>query len=299
MSIDLYHPRYWPTWFLLLLLKLLTFLPFKVQLIVGRGLGDLGLWTLERRQRIARINLGLAFPDLSSQQIDQLLRNHFESLGMSLFESALGWWGSRKKLESLMRITGLEHLDRALKAGNGVLLFSAHFTTLDLSGIMLATQRPIHAVYRPNENPVIDRIIKRGRERLLISTIPRDNIRQMIKKLKNNEIVWFAMDQNFGHKGSLFSNFFGIPAATNTATSRLVKMTGATVIPFFAHRQKDGDGYELNLLPPLAMNGAHPQEETDQLNQLIEEAVQQTPEQYLWIHRRYKDRPDNQPSYYE
>lgn len=217
---------------------------------------------------------------------------------MSLFESALGWWGSRKKLESLMEITGLEHLDHALERGNGVLLFSAHFTTLDLSGIMLATQRPIHAVYRPNENPVVDRMIKQGRERLLVSTIPRDNIRQMVKKLKNGEIVWYAMDQNFGHKGSVFSNFFGTPAATNTATSRLSRMTGAAVIPFFAHRQGK-DGYVLNLLAPVAMDGTQPQRETDRLNQLIEKAVQQTPEQYLWIHRRYKDRPDNRPSYYE
>ena len=217
---------------------------------------------------------------------------------MSLFESALGWWGSRKKLESLMEITGLEHLDHALERGNGVLLFSAHFTTLDLSGIMLATQRPIHAVYRPNENPVVDRMIKKGRERLLVSTIPRDNIRQMVKKLKNGEIVWYAMDQNFGHKGSVFSNFFGTPAATNTATSRLSRMTGAAVIPFFAHRQGK-DGYVLNLLAPVAMDGTQPQRETDRLNQLIEKAVQQSPEQYLWIHRRYKDRPDNRPSYYE
>ena len=284
---------------MLLILRLLSLLPFNIQLLLGRKLGHLGLRLLKRRRYIAHINLKLAFPDLPDQQINYLLIKHFESLGMSLFESALGWWGSNKRLKSLMHITGLDYLDWALQQGNGVLLFSAHFTTLDLSGIMLATQRPIHAVYRPNENPVMDRIIKLGRERLLPSTIPRENIRQMVRKLKNNEVVWYAMDQNFGHKGSVFSNFFGIHAATNTATSRLTKMTGATVIPFFAHRQKGGGGYELNLLPPLAMDGAHPQEETDQLNQLIEEAVQQTPEQYLWIHRRYKDRPDNQPSYYK
>jgi len=284
---------------MLLILRLLSLLPFKIQLLLGRKLGHLGLRLLKRRRDIAMTNLKLAFSSLSDQQVNQLLANHFESLGMSLFESALGWWGSRRMLESLMYITGLDYLDRALQQGNGVLLFSAHFTTLDLSGIMLATQRPIHAVYRPNENPVIDRIIKRGRERLLISTIPRENIRQMVRKLKNNEVIWYAMDQNFGHKGSLFSNFFGIPAATNTATSRLVKITGATVIPFFAHRQKGGSGYELNLLPPLKMDGSNPQEETDRLNQLIEEAVKKSPEQYLWIHRRYKDRLEGTSSYYD
>ena len=298
MSNNLYHPRYWVTWLLILLLRLLTLLPYRGQLSIGKWLGRIGVRTLGRRREIAQINLRLAFPELSNQQTDRLLLQHFESLGMSLFESALGWWGSRKKLESLMEITGLEHLDHALERENGVLLFSAHFTTLDLSGIMLATQRPIHAVYRPNENPVVDRMIKKGRERLLVSTIPRDNIRQMVKKLKNGEIVWYAMDQNFGHKGSVFSNFFGTPAATNTATSRLSRMTGAAVIPFFAHRQGK-DGYVLNLLAPVAMDGTQPQRETDRLNQLIEKAVQQTPEQYLWIHRRYKDRPDNRPSYYE
>jgi len=121
----------------------------------------------------------------------------------------------------------------------------------------------------------------------------------MIKKLRENSIVWYAMDQNFDHKGSIFSNFFGIPAATNTATSRLAKMTGATIIPFFAYRKEDGSGYHLNLLQPLKIDGNHIQKETDQLNQLIEIAVRNNPEQYLWIHRRFKSRPDNKPSYYE
>ncbi|MBT4132650.1 MAG: LpxL/LpxP family Kdo(2)-lipid IV(A) lauroyl/palmitoleoyl acyltransferase [Candidatus Marinimicrobia bacterium] len=295
----IYHPRHWKTWLLFLPLRLLSRLPFQLQLSIGRRLGQWGLPLLTRRREIARINLKLCFPTYSEQQINQLLLQHFKSLGMYLFESTLGWWGARKKLEPLISISGLEHLDQALQRGKGVLLFSAHFTTLDLSGIMLATRRPIHAVYRPNENPIIDHIIKSGRERTLASTIPRDNIRQMVKLLKNGEVVWYAMDQNFSHKGMVFSNFFEIPAATNTATSRLVKLTGAAVIPFFAYRKKDQSGYELKLLPPLEIDGNHTQSETDQLNQLIEEAIQYSPEQYLWIHRRFKDRPDNQPSYYK
>lgn len=294
-----YHPKYWIIRFLLLTLQLLSLLPFPTQLAIGKRVGRLGLQLFKKRKSIASTNLKLAFPDLPQQKIDQLLTEHFESLGISLFESALGWWGNRKKLESLMNISGLEYLDQALERGNGVLLFSAHFTTLDLSGIMLATQRPVHAVYRPNKNPVINHTIQQGRARTLASTIPKTNIREMIKKLKGNSIVWYAMDQNFDHKGSIFSEFFGIPAATNTATSRLAKMTGTTVIPFFASRTKNNSRYQLTLLPPVAIDGNHIQEETDQLNQLIEAAVRENPAQYLWIHRRFKTRPDNQLSYYE
>jgi len=284
---------------MLLILRLLSLLPFNIQLLLGRKLGHLGLRLLKRRRYIALTNLRLAFPNLSTQQIDQLLIHHFESLGMSIFESALGWWGSKKHLESMMHITGLEHLDSALKQGNGVILFSAHFTNVDLSGIMLATQRPIHAVIRPDSNPVVDQTIRRGRERYLLSTISRDNIRKMVKILKNNGVVEYAMDQNFGHRGSVFSKFFGIPAATNTATSRLVKMTSAAVIPFFTTRHDNGKVYKLTLQPPVEMDGSRVQYETDQLNQLIEKVVQKAPEQYLWIHRRFKDRPDNQQSYYQ
>jgi len=294
-----FHPRYWHIWFLLLIFKLLTTLPFQTQLLIGRKLGHFALHLLKKRRNIAQINLKLAFPNKTEEQIQQLLTKHFESLGMSLFESTLGWWGNRKTLERLMKISGLEHLDQALAKGNGVLLFSAHFTTLDLSGIMLATQRPVHAVYRPNKNPIINQTIQQGRERILTSTIPKTNIREMIKMLRGNGIVWYAMDQNFDHKGSIFSDFFGIPAATNTATSRLVKMTGATIIPFFAYRVDNGTRYQLNLLPPVTMDGTHIHEETDRLNQLIETVVRENPEQYLWIHRRFKSRPDNQPSYYQ
>ena len=290
MNLDLYHPKQWGSWLLLLLLRVVTLLPFTLQIRLGKALGQIGYRLLKRRAHIARTNLSLAFSERSNKEIERLVRQHFESLGSSFFEATLGWWGSKRQLQCKMDVEGLEHLDQALQQGKGVVLFSAHFTTLDLSGIMLATLRPIHAVYRPNENPVFDRTIRQGRERLLQSTIPRDNIRQMIRLLKGNGVVWYAMDQNFGHKGSVYADFFGIPAATNTATSRLVKMTGATGIPFFAHR-RDGR-YRLQLLPAVEMDGSDPQQETDHLNQLIEKAVCAAPAQYLWIHRRYKDRPD-------
>ena len=281
---------------MMLLLRLLSLLPFTTQLMIGRKLGHLGLRLLKRRKNIAQINLKLAFPNLSSNKLDQLLTQHFESLGMAIFESSFAWWGSSNQLKSRMKITGLEYIDRALQDGKGILLFGAHFTTLDLSGSMLATQKQVHAVYRPNENPVFDWFITKGRKHMLSSIIPRDNMRQIINKLKNNEIVWSAMDQNYGHKGSVFSDFFSVPAATNTATSRLVRITGASVIPFFAKR--NGNIYELTLMPPVKMDGSDIQAESDHLNHLVEKMVLQAPEQYLWIHRRFKDRPNDEQGFY-
>jgi KDO2-lipid IV(A) lauroyltransferase len=135
--------------------------------------------------------------------------------------------------------------------------------------------------------------------RNLESLITQTNIREMVRVLKSGGAVEYAMDQNFGHRGGIFSNFFNIPAATNSATSRLVKMTGATVIPFFATRCEDGSFYKLTLQPPVEMDGKEIQNETDQLNQLIEQAVRKAPEQYLWVHQRFKDRPNGEESYYQ
>ncbi|MBT3347975.1 MAG: LpxL/LpxP family Kdo(2)-lipid IV(A) lauroyl/palmitoleoyl acyltransferase [Thiotrichales bacterium] len=295
----LYHPKHWLSWLMILILRTITLLPFKAQVRLGKLFGRYGLWQLKRRRDIARINLRLVFPDKGETEIEELLKLHFESLGVSIFESALAWWGSRREIESRMQISGLEHLDRALKSGNGVILFSAHFTNVDLSGIMLALMRPIHVVYRPDNSPVLNHIIEKGRMRNLESLITQTNIREMVRVLKSGGAVEYAMDQNFGHRGGIFSNFFNIPAATNSATSRLVKMTGATVIPFFATRCEDGSFYKLTLQPPVEMDGKEIQNETDQLNQLIEQAVRKAPEQYLWVHQRFKDRPNGEESYYQ
>jgi KDO2-lipid IV(A) lauroyltransferase len=288
-----FHPRYWPTWIGVGLLWLsVKVLPWPVLRFLGRGLGRLLMILVLRRREIARINLDLAFPEKTIEERANLLRQHFESVGIGLFEMGLGWWGSERFLQRVGHIDGLEHLDAAVAKGKGVILLSAHFTTLEITGHILGIERPLHVLYRRNENLVLEHFLKKGRERHAVTTIHRDDIRSMIRSLKAGSIVWFAFDQNYGHKGSVFSPFFGVPAATNTATSRLAKITGCTVVPFFAQRDAGGI-YQLYLQPELKnFPGSGEQSDTDRLNKLMEEAITKHPSQYLWMHRRFKDRPE-------
>jgi KDO2-lipid IV(A) lauroyltransferase len=293
-----FHPRYWPTWFGVGLLWLsVKVLPWSVLRFLGRGLGRLLIVAVPRRRDIARINLDLAFPEKTPEDRANLLRQHFEAVGIGLFEMGLGWWGSEDFLRSVGKIEGLEHLDAAVAKGKGVILLSAHFTTLEITGHILGIERPLHVLYRRNENPIVEHFLKKGRERHAVATIHKDDIRSMIRHLKKADTVWFAFDQNYGGKGSVFSPFFGVPAATNTATSRVSKMTGAAVVPFFASRTATGE-YQLSIQKALTdFPAPEEQVDTNRLNRLIEMAVRSAPEQYLWIHRRYRDTPEGTSHY--
>lgn len=245
--------------------------------------------TLRERRAICCINFHLAYPRLSQQERRQLTRQHFISLGQGLLEAALSWWGSDKLLAQCSQIEGLEYIRQAQQQG-GVILLSAHFTSLELGGRILAQHLPLHVIYRPHQNPVIEQRVAELRARRYGKAISRDNIRDMVRSLKQGQVVWYAQDQHFGHKNSVFAPFFGVEAATNTATSRLAKLGRAQVIPFFTVRT--AQGYLLRCLPPLEnFPGESELADTTRINRIIEQQVREYPEQYLWTHRRYKDHP--------
>ncbi|WP_069472700.1 LpxL/LpxP family Kdo(2)-lipid IV(A) lauroyl/palmitoleoyl acyltransferase [Candidatus Marithrix sp. Canyon 246] len=293
--ITLLKPRYWLLWAGIGLLWSLTRLPHRWQRFTGKKLGLLFYKLANRRRKIASINLKLCFPELNEKQQHKLVRQHFESLGMGLLEMLSAWWLPDKRLKSLGTVSGLEHLDAALKRGKGVILLSAHFTSLEIGTRFLTMHTAIHATYRPHENPVIEHFMQKSRESRAEKAIPREAVRDMIRSLKQNKALWFASDQNFGHKNSLFADFFGIPAATNTAISRITKITGAAVIPFFTQRIENG--YKVILLPAINMQGAL--QDATKINQLIETQTRNAPEQYLWVHRRFKDRPQGEANIYD
>ncbi|MCF6218018.1 MAG: LpxL/LpxP family Kdo(2)-lipid IV(A) lauroyl/palmitoleoyl acyltransferase [Gammaproteobacteria bacterium] len=285
------HPKYWPIWLGLALLRLLNTLPFRVQLMLGKQLGNLLFHVAKTRRRVAATNIKLCFPELSDAARASILRKHFHSMGIMLFELGLSWWGGDKRLAALTEIEGLEYLESAIAGGNGALLLGAHYTTLDISGHLLATQTDlsIRSMYRPHENPVIEYVMRNGRESYLESLIPRDDIRGLIRSLKQNKAVWYAPDQHYEGKGSALVPFFGIPTPTNTGTSRIAKMSKTAVIPFVSVRKEDGSGYALKLLPPLD-NFPTDDEVADaaRIHQLFETQIRNNKAQYFWVHKRFK-----------
>ena len=294
-----YRIRHGFTWLAAGLLWGVTRLPYPWQLAIGRGLGRLIQRLARRRRYIALTNLRLCFSALTDDEHQRLLNAHFSSLGIALVETALGWWGSDRRLGKLATLTGLEHLQAALRQGRGAILLSAHFTTLEIGGRLLALRAPFHVLYRSHKNPVIETLQLRARRRRFEKAIPRDDLRGLLASLKRNRPVWYAPDQDFGSDNSVFVPFFGIPAATLTATSRLARVSGAPVVPFFPRRLSGARGYELTLLPALeGFPGDDVEQDTRRITSLIEERIRQQPEQYLWVHRRFKTRPPGEPPVY-
>jgi len=299
MRWRLFAPRYWPTWAGIGLLWLLSLLPFAWMIAIGTGLGHLLRLVARRFVRIARRNLELCFPQLDARAREQLLRRHFASLGIALLETPLAWWSSPQRMRRLTQVEGLEHLEAARTRGRGVILLTAHFTTMELAGRVLSELTRVGFLYRPTSNAVLAWALERFRTGYGGHPIPRDDIRAFIGALRNKECVWYAPDQSYRKKGAQMVRLFGIPAATNTLTSRLARTTGAPVLPYFLQRLPGTAGYRAVIHPPLEN---FPSEDavadTERFNHIIEAQVRLVPEQYLWIHRRFKGLSEDYPDYY-
>lgn len=290
-TLRLLAPRHWPAWLAIGLLRLATPLPYAWQLTIGAWLGRRLFNLTRRRRQLTRYNLAQCFPELDETQREQLARQHFESLGIGLLEIAQCWWGNAARLRARVRIEGLEHLQAALAQGRGAVLLSAHTTTLEIGGRLLGLFTPFHLMYRPNNSPVLEWIISRRRRAHFEGVIPRDDVRQLLKSLKDNKPVWYAPDQGFTGKNHVIAPFFGVPAPTNPATSRIAKASGAPVLPFLVERLPEKQGYLLRISAPLEnFPGADLAEDAARVNAMIEEQVRCAPEQYLWMHNRFKTR---------
>jgi KDO2-lipid IV(A) lauroyltransferase len=289
---SLYSPLAWPSWAALGLLWLSSrFLSYRTALGIGRSLGRLVYRLSPRRRHIASVNLAICFPGLSEAERSTRLRHHFDSLGIGTLMIGFAWWAKDDKLKSLVEIEGLEHLQQSLDKGRGVILLSAHFTDLEIIGRLLSLHQPIAVMYRPHENPVIEWAFNRNRRQRFEAAIQRNDIRQVVRSLKRNLPVWYAPDQSFKGRNSTLAPFFGEPAGTNTATSRLAKISGSDVILFSGYRKDDASGYRLIIHPPLHdFPSEDPLQDATRINGLIEKAIGYAPAQYLWIHRRFKKR---------
>jgi len=295
------HPRFWPLWLGIGLLWLVAQLPYPALLRLGRLLGALMFALAGSRRHIAARNLELCFPELADAERQRLLRENFASMGIAFFEMAISWWWPKKRLRKLAHIEGLELLKKAQAEGRGVILMAAHFTTLEIGAALLGQQHTIDGMYREHKNPVFDYLQRMGRERhnLDSTAVEREDVRGMLKLLRAGRAIWYAPDQDYGRKQSLFVPLFGIQAATVTATSKFARLGRALVMPFTQVRLADGSGYRLIVHPPLEdFPGESEEADCLRINQWVEGVIRQCPEQYLWAHRRFKTRPEGEPKLY-
>jgi KDO2-lipid IV(A) lauroyltransferase len=297
---DFWQPRHWPVWLALAGMRLLAFCPYRMQLAAGRLLGRMAGLVLRKRRHIAAVNLALCFPQLDAAERDALLRRHFESLGMTLIEHGLGWWASAKMVERLVEVRGAEHLRTAMAGDRGVVLVAGHFASLEITGRGFSALFPsVAALYRSSRDPFIDEILQRLRHKSVPLLIPKQNMRGMVRALRQGIPVWYAPDQSYRRAMSALLPFCGEPAMTNTALSEIARLGNAAVVPLLPRRLPDGQGYVLEIFPALEnFPGESSEADALRVNAIIEAQIREIPEQYYWIHRRFKDRPAPLPDPY-
>jgi KDO2-lipid IV(A) lauroyltransferase len=291
-------PRFWPTWMLLGFLWLIGQLPVRVNQAVGWCFGWLLFYLAPSRKRIAEINIALCFPELDAKAQAKIVHEVIMSCGYSFAETAMGLWGQVDKMRNRYSITGLEHIEKAQAEGKGVLLMGSHLTTIDISGLIMSYHIKADVLYRSDPNPLMSYAIAKARSRVNDDAIHRNDTRKLIKNLRKGHIVWYAPDQDYRSAQNVFAPFFGIQAATVVATAQIARLSGAAVIPFFCYRETRGR-FRLEIQPALD-NFPSGDELADatRVNRIIENAIRVAPGQYLWVHRRFKTRPEGEAGFY-
>lgn len=294
-------PRYWAAWLGVALLWLLGRLPQWCVLILARPLGWVMSVAMVRRRRVAERNLEQCFPEVDRRGRDALIGECFRSLGRTLFEIAWSWSGSDSLLRRLGRVEGIEHVKECVGRGQGVLLVTAHFTCLEIGARVAALRFDrAGAIYRPLRSPVLEWYQNRSRGRYTEALIVKQDMRAAVRFLRSGGVLWYAPDQDFGPKRSVFAPFFGVPAATLVATERLAQLTRCAVIPMFPRYEQRSRKYVVTLYPPLEdFPTGDTVADLTRINALLEHHVRMAPEQYWWIHRRFKTRPPGEPAFYD
>jgi KDO2-lipid IV(A) lauroyltransferase len=301
-TIALLHPKYWLTWIAFAVLAVLAQLPFKWQMWMGRKLGRLLYRLAKRRRGIAERNVGLCFPEYTAQQRQDLILRHFESNGLILFEMGMAWFMPYWRLRKRFVVKGREHWHALQNKNQGAIVIGLHMATLEIGNVCVNREFTLSTSYRPHKNAVYDYIQYRGRSRHnpRAKTIARHDLRGMVRTLKKGGLLWYAPDQDYGHKVSQFAPYFGIQTATLSMTPKLLKMAKVPALALTYYRLPDFSGYVINFGEVIqGIPSGDDIADLTVLNQHIEACIREKPEEYWWVHRRFKTRPKGQPSLYK
>lgn len=286
---------------LLALMWLLHWLPLAAQAAFGRALGRALYRLAGSRRKVALRNLELCLPELDASARERLAREHFAWLGRSIVERGLLWWAPRERLKRLIHVEG--EVDLAERSARPVMWLVPHFLALDVAGVavLLFQSRRGASIYQQQSNPVMDEVMRRGRLRLGNAVIfPRsDSAKPLIREIRQGTAFFNLPDMDFGAKDAAFVPFFGVPAATLLAPSRMARALDMVVQPVLAEMLPGGQGYRVRFMPPLpGFPSDDALADTARLNRWIEQQIRANPAQYLWVHKRFKTRPEGEPGLY-
>ncbi|MDP4944279.1 MAG: LpxL/LpxP family Kdo(2)-lipid IV(A) lauroyl/palmitoleoyl acyltransferase [Alishewanella sp.] len=295
-------PRYWLLWIGVGLMYLISWLPYRVLMTLGAALGKLLFKALKSRQKIARRNLELCFPQKSAAEREALLWRNAEESGKAMFETVIGWWWPDWRVRRLAHITGYEHIQQAVASGKGILLLAGHFLHLEAAGRVIGLTHPSIGFYRPNNNLLMDYLQYHGRSRSNKYMIGKRDVKGLIQALNQQEVCFYLPDQDYGRSRAEFVPFFAVAdTATTTGTLLFANAANCVVIPIYTYRLPDYRGYQIDILPAFDhFPSGDDRADVTRVNQWVEQAVLKNPEQYMWLHRRFKTRPDAEaPSLYD
>ncbi len=281
------------------LIWLLHFLPLAVLAPLGRGFGMLLYALAGERRRVVHRNLALCFPERSPAERARLARRHFQALGRSLLERGIIWWSARSRVMRFVRLEGAEHW--LAHRSQPVVWLAPHFVGLDMGGTRLAAEHRAISVYSRQKNPAFDAVLYHGRTRFVMPELfsRQDGIRPVIKAMRRGLPFYYLPDMDFGERDSIFVPFFGVRAATITGLSRITRMARARVIPTVTYQLPGAQGYVLKFYPPWENFPTDDIEaDTRRMNAFIEQCVLEHPEQYFWVHKRFKTRPAGEARFY-
>ncbi len=277
------------SWIIYSFVWLIAQLPYQILIVFGKGLGGFVKLVLKSRRNVVAINLSICFPELNPSEKKQLIKQHFNELGIMFTQTIKAFLGSTKKIESNAKIIGGEHIQECLHKNQGILLVAGHFTALDMGGKILCNKYPIAGMYRPHKHPLTEYIVTKSRLKYATKMFKRDELRPIIKHLKSGGILWYAPDQDYRRGQSVFVPFFGKPAATITATHQMARLSKCKVLFFHVQRNQQPPHYTLTISSPMDNFPTKDSiSDTALVNQGIEEMVKRNPSEYLWVHKRFK-----------
>jgi len=297
---DYLHPRYWLSWIGFGLLRVLSWLPLPALAMLGKGLGNTVYLLMPSRRRIALKNISASFPELSKEEHSRIAKRCFQLIAQTTLSMGINWWASPARLKRLVSYEGKEHYDKVLAEGKNVILLAPHAIALEMGGLVLSLERSMITMFQHTKRPLLNNMVKAKRGRfggILVER--REPLRALLKLIRQGHPFYYLPDQDAGDKG-VFVPFFNTQASTFSVLSKFAKAGHAVVLPCFTHILPNGKGWHAVIGEPLEnFPGEDELLDAERMNSVIATMISTAPEQYFWVHKRFKTRPANEADFYD